>query len=233
MMWSGSIGSGCWPGRSPRWPPRKLWKRSTSRPRSFRCRSRRVCRRGGGGWGSRIRSVSRPRRPRRRRRAGWRTRGCWSTEMPAALRALAAGRVSRAGCAGGDHGDAVSDPGGPWPGRHRARSGGGVDVGARDQPGGAAAGDRTRPGRRRPPGSTGPGGPVRVHPTPAGHHGHDHRGPAGGTSRGVFRVTTRRRGISESDRGRTDQRRRSRPTPSSNGSPARPPRLLSRSRSSW
>ncbi len=90
-----------------------------------------MCRCGGGVWGSRIRSVSRPRcspASASRRLADARA---LVTEMPATLHALAAGRVSRAGCAGGDHGDAVSDPGGPWPGGRRARSGGGVDVGAR------------------------------------------------------------------------------------------------------
>ncbi len=35
---------------------------------------------------------------------------------------------------------------------------------------------------------TGPVGPVRVHPTAAGHDGQDHRGPPGGTSRRVFRA---------------------------------------------
>ena len=184
---------------------RSSWKRSTSRPRNFRCRSRRVCRRGGGGWGSRTRSVSRPRCRRRRRRGGWRTRGCWSTEMPATLRALAAGRV----CERGVRAAITETRCLTREDRGRVDSELGLVVGSMsvpgDQPGGAAAGDRTRPGRRRPPGSAGPGGPVRVHPTPAGHHGHDHRSPAGGTSRGVFRVATRRCGISQSDRGRTHQ----------------------------
>ena len=137
-----------------------------------------MCRCGGGGWGSRIRSVSRPRcspASASRRLADARA---LVTEMPATLDALGGWSGVGAGGAGGDHRDAVPDPGGPRPGRCRARSGGGVDVGARDQPGGAAAGDRTRPGRRRPPGGTGSGGPVRVHPTPARHDGQDHRRPA-------------------------------------------------------
>ena len=101
--------------------------------------------------------------------------------------------------------DAVPDPGGSPPGRRRAGAGGGVDVGAGDQSGGAAAGDRTRPGRRRPSGCTGSGGPVRVHPTPARHDGEDHRRAAGGTSRGVFRVSPASRRVSEGERGRTHQ----------------------------
>ncbi len=160
--------------------------------------------------------------------------GCPGVGDGDARHARSAGRRAGvgAGCAGGGHRDTVSDPGGPWPGGRRVGAGGGVDVGPGDQPGGAAAGDRTRPGRRRLPGSTGSGGPVRVHPTATRHHGQDHRGAAGGTGRRAVRVSSAPRKRRKRP-GTSAPKPRSTRTPSSNGSPARPPPPRSRWRSSW
>ncbi len=149
-----------------------------------------MCRCGGGGWGSRIRSASPPRCPpasASRRLADARV---LVTEMPATLHALAAGRVSERGVRA-----AITETRcltREDRGRVDAELGPVVETMSvpGDHPGGAAAGDRTRPGRRGTSGSTCPGGPVRVHPTPARHDGQDHRSPAGRTGRGLLRLTT-------------------------------------------
>ena len=233
VMGSGSIGSGCWLGRRQRLAAAQALEAvefETSQLQLQEAQAVPVRRRGLGiadqiGFATKCSPASASRRLADAR--------ALVAEMPATLQRLAAGRVSRAGCAGGDHRDAVSDPGGPWPGGRRIGAGGGDDVGPGDHAGGAAAGDRTRPGRRRPSGSTGSGGPVRVHPTAARHHGEDHRRAARWSRPWPVSHPARRRRNREGDRGRTDQSpdqgRHPRPT----RSPARPPRPRSRWRSSW